>query len=71
MVPDRLAGQAEEHRLDCLFCRIVAGTVERAASVFEDENFLAFLDHRPLFPGHCLLIPKRHYETPCWTGRPI
>jgi len=33
------------------------------ATVFEDESALAFLDHRPLFPGHCLLIPKRHYET--------
>jgi histidine triad (HIT) family protein len=46
----------------CLFCRIVAGDVE-AATVFEDERTLAFLDHRPLFPGHCLLIPKAHYET--------
>jgi histidine triad (HIT) family protein len=45
----------------CLFCRIVAGEV--AAAVFEDELTLAFLDHRPLFPGHCLLIPKTHYET--------
>jgi len=45
----------------CLFCRIVAG--ELAATVFEDEATLAFLDHRPLFPGHCLLIPKAHYET--------
>jgi histidine triad (HIT) family protein len=46
----------------CLFCRIVAGEVA-AATVFEDELSLAFLDHRPLFPGHCLLIPKPHYET--------
>ena len=46
----------------CLFCRIVAGEVA-AAMVFEDEFTLAFLDHRPLFPGHCLLIPKTHYET--------
>lgn len=34
-----------------------------AAVVFEDEDTLAFLDHRPLFPGHCLLIPRRHLET--------
>jgi histidine triad (HIT) family protein len=47
---------------ECLFCRIVAGDVA-AATVFEDELSLAFLDHRPLFPGHCLLIPKTHYET--------
>ena len=46
----------------CLFCRIVAGEVA-AAMVLEDELTLAFLDHRPLFPGHCLLIPKTHYET--------
>jgi histidine triad (HIT) family protein len=31
--------------------------------VFEDELSLAFLDHRPVFPGHCLLIPKQHFET--------
>jgi histidine triad (HIT) family protein len=31
--------------------------------VFEDEVSLAFLDHRPVFPGHCLLIPKDHFET--------
>lgn len=46
----------------CIFCRIVAG--ELAANVvFEDELSLGFLDIRPLFPGHCLLIPKNHYET--------
>ena len=31
--------------------------------VFEDDVSLAFLDHRPLFPGHTLLVPKQHYET--------
>ena len=31
--------------------------------IFEDEISLVFLDHRPLFPGHCLLVPKNHYET--------
>jgi histidine triad (HIT) family protein len=48
--------------MDCLFCGIVAGDVA-VATVFEDDLTLAFLDHRPLFPGHCLLIPKAHYET--------
>jgi len=47
---------------DCLFDRIVAGVVA-APVVFEDESSLAFLDHRPIFPGHTLLIPKQHYET--------
>ncbi|HUE01896.1 MAG TPA: HIT family protein [Bryobacteraceae bacterium] len=46
----------------CLFCRIVAGELP-AAVVFEDASTLAFLDHRPLFPGHCLLVPRTHYET--------
>ena len=31
--------------------------------VFEDEASLAFLDNRPLFPGHSLLVPREHYET--------
>lgn len=31
--------------------------------VFEDEETLAFLDHRPVFPGHCLLIPRKHLAT--------
>lgn len=47
---------------ECLFCRIAAGT-EEAAIVFQTADCMAFLDHRPLFPGHCLLIPRAHYET--------
>jgi histidine triad (HIT) family protein len=46
----------------CLFCQIVSG-FDEASMVLDDELTLAFLDHRPLFPGHCLLIPKQHYET--------
>jgi histidine triad (HIT) family protein len=48
---------------DCRFCSIVAGEEEAAHVVFEDETSLAFLDHRPLFPGHCLLVPRDHHET--------
>lgn len=47
--------------MDCLFCRIAAGEVE-AEIVFEDEVSVGFLDHRPLFPGHTLLIPREHHE---------
>ncbi len=47
---------------ECLFCRIVARDVA-AEIVLEDGACLAFLDHRPLFPGHVLLIPKCHVET--------
>ena len=46
----------------CLFCSIVSGSTA-AAIVNEDEHTLTFLDHRPLFPGHCLLVPKEHFET--------
>jgi len=46
----------------CLFCKLAAGEVA-ARLVFEDEISLAFLDHRPVFPGHCLMIPRVHYET--------
>ncbi|MGH2989566.1 MAG: HIT family protein [Solirubrobacterales bacterium] len=47
---------------ECRFCAIVAGDDE-AHVVYEDEHSLAFLDHRPLFPGHSLLIPREHHET--------
>jgi histidine triad (HIT) family protein len=47
---------------DCRFCQIVAGD-ESAHLVFEDEVSLGFLDNRPLFPGHTLLVPRDHYET--------
>jgi histidine triad (HIT) family protein len=46
----------------CQFCRIVAGE-SNAKVVFEDSISVAFLDYRPLFPGHCLLVTKQHYVT--------
>lgn len=46
---------------DCPFCAIVAGETD-AHVVFEDEDSLAFLDNRPLFPGHALLVPREHRE---------
>jgi histidine triad (HIT) family protein len=48
---------------DCAFCRIVAGAEDAAWVVLDEPHAVAFLDHRPLFPGHCLLIPRQHYET--------
>jgi len=47
---------------NCSFCKILRGEAQSYA-VYEDRVSLAFLDQRPLFPGHCLLIPKEHYET--------
>jgi histidine triad (HIT) family protein len=47
---------------DCLFCRIVAGEVD-SHRVFEDDACVAFLDNRPLFHGHTLLVTREHHET--------
>jgi histidine triad (HIT) family protein len=46
----------------CVFCKIIR-LEEKASIVYEDGTSLAFLERRPLFPGHCLLVPKDHYET--------
>jgi histidine triad (HIT) family protein len=48
--------------MTCPFCEIAAGRVP-AEIVWRSEGALAFLDHRPLFPGHVLLIPIQHYVT--------
>ncbi|MEU6083560.1 HIT domain-containing protein [Streptomyces sp. NPDC047108] len=47
---------------DCRFCAIVAGEVP-AHRVLDDDTAVAFLDTRPLFPGHVLVVPRRHVET--------
>ncbi len=46
----------------CNFCDIASGKLTSLV-VLEDEHSVAFLDNRPLFPGHCLLVPKQHFET--------
>jgi len=46
----------------CLFCRIAAGETP-ASVVYQDAQVVAFLDHRPLFPGHVLLVPRLHVVT--------
>lgn len=48
--------------MDCIFCEIADGR-RPAHRVFEDEDVVAFLDARPLFPGHTLVVPRRHHET--------
>ena len=52
----------------CVFCEIVSGAKE-AQTVYEDGATLAFLDHRPLFPGH-VLVPRDHYELADRPARP-
>jgi histidine triad (HIT) family protein len=60
-MPDAPGNQPHKSQT-CAFCRIIRGE-EQASIVFEDSTSLAFLDRRPLFPGHCLLVPKAHFET--------
>ena len=46
----------------CVFCTIAAGEAE-AERVLEDDDFVAFLDQRPVFKGHVLLVPREHVVT--------
>jgi histidine triad (HIT) family protein len=56
-----MSTQANSFDENCAFCKVVRN--DDGFRVFEDEHSITFLDHRPLFPGHCLLIPKSHFET--------
>lgn len=46
----------------CLFCEIIAGRIH-APLVYEDADVIGFLDHRPVFKGHVLLVPREHVVT--------
>ncbi len=46
---------------NCIFCKIVKGEIP-SHKVYEDENFLAFIDINPQSPGHTQVIPKKHYR---------
>lgn len=46
----------------CRFCEIISGEMP-AHIVYSDGDCVAFLDRRPLFPGHTLLVPRAHHTT--------
>jgi len=48
-------------REGCVFCAVVGGAEHLA--VYRDDHVVAFLDHAPVFPGHTLIVPARHYPT--------
>ena len=48
--------------MPCVFCAIVAGDTD-ASVVLDDDDFVAFLDARPVFKGHVLLVPREHVVT--------
>lgn len=55
-VSDQRAGTVK-----CIFCAVISGA-ERATLIHESERLISFLDHRPLFHGHTLLVPKLHVQ---------
>jgi histidine triad (HIT) family protein len=47
---------------DCIFCKIVAGTIP-SKKIYEDEDVIAFNDIHPIAPVHFLIVPKQHTES--------
>lgn len=45
----------------CTFCSVISDTEHE--TVYRDDHVVAFLDHAPVFPGHTLVVPARHYDT--------
>ncbi|GAA2634467.1 HIT family protein [Streptomyces axinellae] len=48
--------------MECAFCKIIDGE-QPAHRVYEDGAVVAFLDQRPVFSGHTLIVPRAHVET--------
>ena len=46
---------------ECLFCKMIAGQIP-VTKIYENDDFLAFLDIGPISDGHTLIITKRHFE---------
>lgn len=47
---------------NCIFCKIAKGEI-KSEKVYEDDNFIAIFDVKPIAEGHTLIIPKRHFKT--------
>jgi histidine triad (HIT) family protein len=47
--------------MDCLFCQIIAKKIP-ATFIYDNEKVVAFLDIKPVNPGHTLVVPKTHFE---------
>ena len=54
--------KTKNQREDCIFCKIVRGEI-KADKIMDTDNFIVINDAHPVSLGHCLIIPKRHYET--------
>jgi len=60
--PKRIYNSASVPQEDCVFCKIVAGKLP-SYKVYEDMDYVAFLDINPFSPGHTLVCPRKHGET--------
>jgi histidine triad (HIT) family protein len=47
--------------MECIFCKIIKGELP-SVKVYENDKVIAFLDIRPINPGHTLVVPKEHFE---------
>lgn len=62
LLPFVLQNQAQAQlKDDCVFCQFAANK-GKFFKIWEDKNFFAFLDNKPINPGHILLVPKQHFE---------
>ena len=52
----------EEKETDCIFCKIAKGEIP-CEKIWEDSEFIAFADIKPVEEGHTLIIPKKHFAT--------
>ena len=51
-----------ENKADCVFCKIISGVIP-TKKIYEDVNFIAFHDIKPMAKVHFLIVPKLHVET--------
>ncbi|HEV7700524.1 MAG TPA: HIT family protein [Pyrinomonadaceae bacterium] len=60
-VNELLAQTSSATNADCIFCKIIAGTAP-SYKLWEDKDFFAFLDNKPIMTGHTLVVPKNHHS---------
>ena len=48
--------------MNCIFCKIAKGEID-SAKIWEDDDVLVFMDVKPFTKGHCLIVPKKHFES--------
>ena len=63
-------GEMKMRQQNCVFCKIVEGIIP-SSKVYEDDYVLAFLDIMPATKGHCLIVPKKHFEDASSTPKDI